>query len=90
MLLLLHFMLLGHLLREGADLVLHLEEDGLVGFSLLRVVLLHQVKPFVQLVFRRADLLELAFQLLILGHQLGAGVDVRMAVGDGLVYVFFL
>ena len=90
MLLLLHLLLLGDLLREGADLILHLEEYGLVRFSLLRVVLLHQIKPFVEMVFCRADLFELALQFLILCHQLGAGVNVWMAVGDGLVDVFFL
>ena len=88
--LLLQLLLLGNLLREGADLVLHLEEYGLVRFSLLRVVLLHQIKPFIKLVFCRANLFELALQLLILGHQLGACMNVWMVISDGLVYVFFL
>ena len=61
LLLLLHLLLLGDLLGEGANLILHLEEYGLVGFSLLRVVLLHQIKPFIELVFRSADLFKLAF-----------------------------
>ena len=47
LLLLLHLLLLGDLLGEGANLILHLEEYSLVRFSLLRVVLLHQIKPFV-------------------------------------------